>query len=70
LSSYQTSERFDGKTLFIRGEKSQYVKDDYLVTIDQYFSNYQLETVSGAGHWLHAENPKEFLDLSLKFLLQ
>lgn len=56
-------------TLFIRGGKSGYVRDEDLPEIKALFPNLQLETIEGAGHWLHAEAPEEFLDKTLAFLL-
>jgi pimeloyl-ACP methyl ester carboxylesterase len=56
-------------TLFVRGEKSRYIKDQDLELIRKIFSDFRLETIAGAGHWVQAEKPKEFLDVVLKFLL-
>lgn len=60
---------FDGDTLFIRGDQSQYVLDDHKEAIEALFSHYRLETLTGTGHWLHAERPKDFNQLVLDFLL-
>lgn len=59
---------FAGKTLFLRGSKSEYIHPDDKTEILRYFPQASVETVSNAGHWLHAENPKEFFDKSLAFL--
>ena len=61
---------FDKDTLFIRGDKSDYVQDENLALINQYFPNNQVVTIEGAGHWLHAEQPKIFIEETLKFLLE
>eukprot|EP01135_Chromosphaera_perkinsii_P004133 Nk52_evm40s270 gene=Nk52_evmTU40s270 len=58
---------FEGKTLFIRGSKSPYVKDEYIPLIRQKFPFSRVETVPGAGHWVHAENPKLVIQLILDF---
>lgn len=55
-------------TLFIRGGKSDYIKDEDIESIRQIFPHASLETIEGAGHWLHAEKPMTFLELSLTFL--
>lgn len=55
-------------TLFVRGEHSNYVLDEDLDLIKEIFPNSILETVAGAGHWLHAEKPKEFFESVLKFI--
>lgn len=56
------------EVLFIRGEKSHYVRDEDYILINQIFPNAQIETVKGAGHWVHAEKPKELIKLILSFL--
>jgi pimeloyl-ACP methyl ester carboxylesterase len=55
-------------TLFIRGGKSDYIKDDEIESIRLIFSNAHFATIAGAGHWLHAEKPNEFLEKTLAFL--
>jgi esterase len=62
--------RFDGPVLFLRGGRSSYVRDEYLNGIDRIFPHYNVETVDGAGHWIHADAPDLFLDAVRKFLLQ
>lgn len=59
---------FEGKTLFIKGEKSSYITQDDETQIALQFKNATIEQVSRAGHWLHAENPTEFLQKILTFL--
>ncbi|MBD79289.1 MAG: alpha/beta hydrolase [Crocinitomicaceae bacterium] len=59
---------FNGETLFIRGEKSNYVQEESLGLIDEYFPKNKLVTIPNAGHWLHAEQPKLFVEETLKFL--
>lgn len=59
---------FDKKTLFLRGDKSDYILDADFETIYHHFPNAQIETVSNAGHWLHAENPIAFFEKTVHFL--
>lgn len=60
--------RFDGPVLFIRGGNSNYIRDDQWPLIEKHFPKASLETIPGSGHWLHAENPQMFLELTQKFL--
>jgi len=55
-------------TLFLRGEHSNYVLDEDRDLIQELFPNSILETIEGAGHWLHAEKPKEFFESVMKFI--
>jgi len=59
---------FDKPTLFVRGAKSDYIRDEDELLINKIFSNYRLATIPDAGHWLHAERPVEFLECITDFL--
>lgn len=59
---------FEGSSFFIRGGKSDYVKDSDFNLIHTIFKKSKIETIEGVGHWLHAENPEEFLNLTLDYL--
>lgn len=69
LDGIHTSFPYDGPTLFIRGGKSDYVKDAYFPEIREIFPNAIFSTVEGAGHWLHAEKPVDFFNQVMTFLL-
>lgn len=58
----------DVPTLFIRGEKSNYILDHDLNLIQELFPRSMLETIEDAGHWVHAENPKVFFERVIRFL--
>ena len=55
-------------TLFVRGEKSDYILDADAGNLLAHFPNSRLETVSGAGHWVQAEQPAGFLEKVLPFV--
>ncbi len=55
-------------TLFIRGGNSGYILDTDLMIIDHAFAKAELKTIEGAGHWLHAEKPQEFLTIVTNFI--
>ncbi|MDT0684262.1 alpha/beta fold hydrolase [Roseicyclus sp. F158] len=54
-----TEGRFDGPSLFLSGEKSNYVTAEGRIKIEAQFPKARFETVEGAGHWVHAEKPRE-----------
>ena len=60
--------KFEKNTLFLRGDRSEYISLQDEALIRAHFPKAQIETVSNAGHWLHAENPKEFFEDVIKFL--
>ncbi len=57
-------------TLFIRGELSNYILDDDFASLENQFLDSLFVTIEGAGHWVHAEAPEEFLDALLSFCLR
>jgi len=59
---------FEGETLFIRGGNSEYIRDEDWPDIKVLFPHGYLITIDGAGHWLHAEKPQEFVDAVIDFL--
>ncbi len=56
------------KTLFLRGGNSDYILNDDFNLIHSVFPNSRVDTVEGAGHWLHAEKPSEFYEKASEFL--
>ncbi len=60
---------FEKPTLFIRGELSNYIIESDYKNILEIFPNSTIETISNSGHWVHAENPTEFLTFVTSFLL-
>jgi esterase len=56
-------------TLFVKGEKSDYIFPSDIKLITAIFPKAHLETIPGAGHWVHADKPQEFLKIVAEFLL-
>lgn len=68
IKGIELNGKFEFPTLVIRGGKSKYVEEKDLVYFSEHFSNLEVVTIANAGHWLHAEAPKEFLDAVRHFL--
>ncbi len=51
---------FDGPTFFLSGGASHYVLPAYRPAIKTLFPNAYFAKLPGVGHWLHAENPRDF----------
>lgn len=58
---------FNKPTLFIKGNRSAYIKDEDTSLILQYFPLAKLEGMD-TGHWVQAEKPQEFVDLVHNYL--
>ncbi len=59
---------FTKPTLFIRGGTSDYILDSDWANIQFHFPDSKLETIPNVGHWLHAENPRLFFEMTINFL--
>lgn len=54
------SGNFDGPALFLSGGTSDYVLPTHRPQIKLTFPTAKFAKIPGAGHWLHAEKPREF----------
>lgn len=53
--------------LFIRGSESHYIQPEDERKIWELFPDYELITIEGAGHWVQADKPQEFLEIIQRF---
>ncbi|MFZ1808008.1 MAG: alpha/beta fold hydrolase [Cyclobacteriaceae bacterium] len=66
-AALQYEGKFEGPTLFIVGTKSNYFVADDDVVIKSYFPKAEI-TPLNTGHWVQAENPKEFMEVVFSFV--
>lgn len=57
-------------TLFLRGAMSNYILDEDWDAIEEIFPDATLETIENAGHWVHSEQPEEFIEKVLEFIIR
>lgn len=62
--------KFEKETLFLRGDRSEYISLQDEGLIHSHFPQAKIKTISNSGHWLHAENPTDFYDEVERFLNQ
>ena len=67
-AAIEASKPFEGETFFIKGEKSSYLDEANYSAASKLFPHNQLREIKGAGHWVHAEKPEEFLEEISRFL--
>ena len=60
--------KFNNKTLCVYGANSNYVNENNLTDFNIFFTDMSFKKIEGAGHWLHAEKPKEFIYIITQFL--
>lgn len=56
-------------TLFINGGKSGYIREEDKDKIRRLFPLADFYTIENAGHWVHAEQPEEFINKVLEYTL-
>ena len=59
---------WNGETLFLKGENSDYIKSTDEAEIKEFFPNSKIETISKSGHWPHLDNQDEFIQKVIKFI--
>lgn len=59
---------FEGPTLFLSGGQSDYVTHDARPKIKSLFPAARFAKLPQAGHWLHAERPRDFIATAATFL--
>ena len=59
---------FNKPTLFVKGEKSTYIREEDRPLIKKHFPSSEIISIPRAGHWVHAENKKAFYEAIMSFL--
>ena len=54
--------------LVIKGGLSDYINANDDEDFKKRYANLRIETIENAGHWVHAEKPKEFFEVVMQFL--
>jgi pimeloyl-ACP methyl ester carboxylesterase len=68
MLDFPTKGLYDGPTLFLKGEKSDYILPSDEENIFTLFPNAKIVSIKDAGHWVHAENPVDFISETSDFL--
>ena len=63
-----THATFIKETLFLRGDRSEYIGVGDERIIKSHFPKAKIVTIANSGHWLHAENPKDFFEAVMEFV--
>lgn len=64
----QSENVYTKPTLFLKGEKSDYITAENYPQIAHYFPNNEITEIANAGHWVHADNPVDFIEAVESFL--
>jgi pimeloyl-ACP methyl ester carboxylesterase len=71
-AKYTGYDTYNGPVKLILGGQSEYTSKDILGSFHHMFENFEenrdVEVVEGAGHWVHATHPTEFLNIVSRFI--
>lgn len=67
-SNYDDFKQLNLPVLFIKGGDSDYIKTQDEQLISHLFKNVTIRNVERASHWVHADNPAEFIAIVNAFL--
>jgi pimeloyl-ACP methyl ester carboxylesterase len=59
---------YEGPVLWIGGERSDYVRDEYAEAMDRWFPHNRRVIIKKAGHWVHSEQPEVFVQVLGQFV--
>ncbi|HSV40083.1 MAG TPA: alpha/beta fold hydrolase [Nocardioidaceae bacterium] len=59
---------YEGPVLWIAGERSDYVREEYAPEMTRLFPLNRKVTIKNAGHWVHSEQPEVFTEVLRRFL--
>jgi len=60
LESIEFTEPVNVPTLFLKGEKSNYISEKDFEGVGKYFTNAKMISIPEAGHWIHVDAPEVF----------
>lgn len=68
LVEISTETPFEKPTLFVKGGKSEYIREKDELLIKTHFPSYKIIEIEDAGHWVHADAPKETIEIIKGFV--
>lgn len=67
LKALPSGKKYNGSTLFIGGTQSGYIRENDCTDLRSLFPAAEIKMIE-AGHWIHAEKPRELLEIVMDFL--
>ena len=68
ISTQNIGKIYNGRTLFLRGDESNYITNRDFSEIQNIFPRSEIITITKSGHWIHADNPKMVYEEVDRFL--
>ena len=64
----ESDTNFKREVIFIKGETSDYINESDKIMINNLFPNAKFYKIPNAGHWLHVDNPTDFISVLLSLI--
>ena len=64
----ESNTKFTSQVIFIKGETSDYINESDKIIINNLFPNAKFYKIPNAGHWLHVDNPIDFISILLSLI--
>ena len=64
----ESDTNFNREVIFIKGETSDYINESDKIMINNLFPNAKFYKIPNAGHWLHVDNPIDFISILLSLI--
>ena len=64
----ESNTKFSSEVIFIKCETSDYINESDKVMINNLFPNAKFYKIPNAGHWLHVDNPIDFISILLSLI--
>ena len=68
IEGWDQAGRYDGPTLVLRGERSDYIRPEHRALFRSLFPAARFASLRDAGHWLHVDAPDAFVETVAAFL--
>ena len=64
----ESDTHFKREVIFIKGDTSDYINESDKIMINNLFPNAKFYKIPNAGHWLHVDNPTDFISVLLSLI--
>ncbi len=69
FDNIESDKVYERPTLFVRGGNSDYILPEDYKIIRKHFPNAEIVTIENASHWVHAEQPELFYQITYGFFI-
>lgn len=68
IGPFEIHRSYEGPVLVVKGDNSGYIKLEDAEKFYSIYPNCEIEIINNAGHWVHADNPADFIKSIANFI--